>query len=230
MPVGDAGPPTGAAAAWLPFVGAVIGALSGAAALLVARASPALGVATAFGLSLVLSGAIHLDGFADSCDALFANVGVERRLEIFRDPRHGTFALAGCAVAVVVWVAALASIAPVHYPALLAQVGAAARWGAVVHLLSAPHARPGDRSPAFAQRPPATVLLVELLLLIAAATFFVAPRSGALAATIVAFVAATAAVTFARRRLAGAVVGDVYGFAIVAAEVAGPVAYALTAR
>src|SRR3712207_3561507 len=43
----------------------------------------------------MLTGALHFDGFLDSCDGLFGYRTVERRLEIMRDSRVGSFAVAG---------------------------------------------------------------------------------------------------------------------------------------
>ncbi len=40
---------------------------------------------------LFLTGGIHLDGLADSCDGLFSNRPKERILEIMKDPHIGTF-------------------------------------------------------------------------------------------------------------------------------------------
>ena len=42
-----------------------------------------------------VSGGIHLDGFADTCDALASNAGPERRGEILKDPHTGAFAVIG---------------------------------------------------------------------------------------------------------------------------------------
>ena len=44
---------------------------------------------------LALTGALHFDGFLDSCDGLFGYHPSERRLEIMRDSRVGTFGVAG---------------------------------------------------------------------------------------------------------------------------------------
>jgi adenosylcobinamide-GDP ribazoletransferase len=41
----------------------------------------------------LLTGALHLDGLADSADAAFASVSRARRLEILRDVHHGTFGI-----------------------------------------------------------------------------------------------------------------------------------------
>jgi adenosylcobinamide-GDP ribazoletransferase len=44
---------------------------------------------------LLTTGALHFDGFLDSCDGLFGYRTPERRLEIMRDSRVGSFAVAG---------------------------------------------------------------------------------------------------------------------------------------
>ena len=82
MPVGVADAPQADALAWLPLVGAVTGALAGTAGWLVSLVAPhPLAAAAAFAAVLVLTGAIHLDGFLDCCDALFAPVPLAQRLE-----------------------------------------------------------------------------------------------------------------------------------------------------
>ena len=42
-----------------------------------------------------LTGALHLDGWADCCDALFVPVDRARSLEIMKDPRVGGFGVVG---------------------------------------------------------------------------------------------------------------------------------------
>lgn len=43
------------------------------------------------------TGALHLDGFADVCDAFLCSTSVERRLEIMKDSRLGTFGVTAVA-------------------------------------------------------------------------------------------------------------------------------------
>ena len=229
LPDGTASAPDANAVAWLPFVGAVIGALSGLAGELPARRSHPLGVALAFALSLALSGAIHFDGFADACDALFAPVPVARRLEIFKDPRHGTFALAGALAVGAIWLAALAGIAPAAYPPVLALAGAAARFGAIVHMRYTAHARSTTPSAAFTHRPPIAVLALDVMLVCALVASTGNGWPSGVLATATALVVAALAVAWARGRLDGAVVGDVFGFAIVLAEASALAAFSLSA-
>ncbi|HEX3465480.1 MAG TPA: adenosylcobinamide-GDP ribazoletransferase [Candidatus Elarobacter sp.] len=217
VPVGAAGSPDALAMAWLPFVGAVLGAIAGGLALLVdAHAPHAFAVATAFGAMIVLTGALHVDGFLDVCDAAFARVTVERRFAILKDPSHGTFAAAGFAVLVVGWLAALWSLPGSVYPFALASVAASARWGSVVHALYAPYGG-GASTNAFTARPPLALIALGLVL-IAALAWPLGVR-GAWSA-IAAVVTAALAIAFARGRFGGALTGDAYGFAICISEVA----------
>lgn len=45
--------------------------------------------------SIVLTRGLHLDGWADICDALFSTQDVQRRREILKDSRLGTFGVVG---------------------------------------------------------------------------------------------------------------------------------------
>ncbi len=83
-----------------PLIGAVIGLLC----LLWERLSlllafPPLLQAAGFCLIPVLiTGGIHLDGYADTCDALASRASIQRRQEILKDPHLGAFAAIRLAV------------------------------------------------------------------------------------------------------------------------------------
>lgn len=84
------------AARYFPFVGLLIGTLTGAVfwtASLLLPSIAAAGVALAFGV--LLTGALHEDGFSDCCDGLGGGATRERALEIMRDSRLGTYGAAG---------------------------------------------------------------------------------------------------------------------------------------
>jgi adenosylcobinamide-GDP ribazoletransferase len=211
-------PPDAASLAALPLVGAVLGGLAGLAAWGVSFVAPAALVpALAFALTIVLSGAIHIDGFLDCCDAAFASVPPERRLEILKDPRHGTFAVAGMAALTVLWLSALAALPAARLPALLAFSGAAARWAVVLNALFVPYARGGAVTRAFESRPSAWLLALEGLAL-AACAVALAPWLWALLALAAAL--ALGLGSWLKRVFGGGLVGDAYGFSIVCVEVA----------
>lgn len=46
-------------------------------------------------IPIVLSGGIHMDGFCDTCDALFSRRGKEEKLRILKDSTCGSFAVIG---------------------------------------------------------------------------------------------------------------------------------------
>jgi len=79
-----------------PAVGLFVGGVS---ALVLALGHAAFGAPVAVGLSMVASvlvtGAFHEDGFADTCDALGGAVGRERALEIMKDSRIGAYGAVG---------------------------------------------------------------------------------------------------------------------------------------
>ena len=77
-----------------PLVGAVIGLICwGWSALCGCLALPALlrGAGQCL-LPVLLTGGIHLDGYADTCDALASHAPPEKKQEILRDPHLGAFA------------------------------------------------------------------------------------------------------------------------------------------
>jgi adenosylcobinamide-GDP ribazoletransferase len=74
-----------------PLVGAAIGALTGGVAVLLHPALPSfLAAAIAVAVSVLVTGALHVDALADTFDAAGARTR-EQALEIMRDPRLGTF-------------------------------------------------------------------------------------------------------------------------------------------
>ena len=95
---------------FFPLVGAGIGAVTGLTAILLhERLSSFLAAALAVAVSLLLTGALHVDALADTADALGAS-SRERALEIMRDSHVGSFGAAAVAVVLIVKVAAIAQL------------------------------------------------------------------------------------------------------------------------
>jgi adenosylcobinamide-GDP ribazoletransferase len=217
LPVGKRGPPSADALAALPYVGALVGALVGAIAWGASYIfSEPLVTAVAFAAFIVLTGALHVDGFLDTCDALFASVTPQRRLDILKDPRHGTFAVAGFAVVVVIWLAAVQGIPAAELPAVFAFSAALARWAAVLNALIFPAAREAPNSPALASKPPVFVVGMTGVLLGAAGWCF------GISYIVLVPIAAGLALALGRalRTAFGGLTGDLYGFVIVLFEAA----------
>lgn len=132
------------ASRYFPLVGVLVGAVSGGAYLL-ARLLWTDGVAAllAVGAALLLTGALHEDGLADTADSLGGTTPA-RRLEIMKDSRIGTYGVCALALALALKVTALASLpAVMAVPALVAAAGGA-RLACVLAMALLPYA--GERA------------------------------------------------------------------------------------
>jgi adenosylcobinamide-GDP ribazoletransferase len=124
------GLPDFARAAWaIPLVGALIGgcgALIGLGAYLVGLSTTLAAILTIATLAIV-TGAFHEDGLADSCDGLWGGATRERRLEIMKDSRVGTYGATALALSLALRAFALAEIFRLTGPsALVIVIGIAA--------------------------------------------------------------------------------------------------------
>lgn len=85
--------------AYLPLVGLIIGGIEALVYYLSLRIfSPNIATLFVIIAHLVVTGAIHLDGFGDTIDGLFSGRSKERILEIMKDSRVGTFGALGLIV------------------------------------------------------------------------------------------------------------------------------------
>ncbi|VVE19619.1 MULTISPECIES: adenosylcobinamide-GDP ribazoletransferase [Pandoraea] len=118
-----------AATRYFPLVGVFVGAV--AALLTVAMGclwSPALAIALGLAASVLLTGAFHEDGLADSVDAFGGAFARERVLEIMHDSRIGTYG------AVALWLALA-----IKWQALV-DIQRAAGWSGFAVVLIGAHA------------------------------------------------------------------------------------------
>jgi len=89
--------------ACLPAVGLVIGALWLLTAYLcgVWNVHPALGAAFVAVVPAIVTGAIHIDGYMDTADAVLSWRPLEKRLQILKDPHVGSFAVIALAALII---------------------------------------------------------------------------------------------------------------------------------
>ena len=197
----------GQAVGYYPLVGSLMGAILVGADALLGRIFPAQ-VQTALLLALwvLLSGALHLDGFLDACDGLLGGFTPESRLEIMRDERVGGFALAGGILLFLVKFSALEA-APARAAALML-APTLGRWGMSAAIIAFPYARPqGLGRDAKDQATWRQVLLATVTALVVA---WLAAGWPGLAAIVVAALVVWAGARFSLRRIPG-LTGDIYG-------------------
>jgi cobalamin 5'-phosphate synthase/cobalamin synthase len=132
------------ATAWYPLVGFVLGTILAGLGWLAGQLwSPGVAAAIVLVAWVSLTGALHLDGFVDCCDALLAPVSKERRLEILRDVHVGAFGIVGAILLLLTKYVALAALAAeVRLPALVL-VPVLARWAMTAAVVLYPYARTG---------------------------------------------------------------------------------------
>ncbi|WP_089976987.1 adenosylcobinamide-GDP ribazoletransferase [Luteibacter sp. UNCMF331Sha3.1] len=124
---------------WYPLVGATIGLLLTGAAMLL-HGMPALPAAAVLLVGWVaITGALHLDGLADSADAWIGGMGDrERTLAIMKDPRSGPAGVVALVLVLLLKFAALATLANAWWLLLPPLLG---RGAIVAWFLSTPYVR-----------------------------------------------------------------------------------------
>ena len=207
--VGD----SGRASVWYPFVGLVLGALTWLAwkgATLVFPPAVA-GIVTLL-VWVLLSGGLHLDGLADCCDGLLASTSMERRLEIMKDPRLGTFAVLGLILVLFLKAATLASLnSGTSFGILLA--ASLARW-CILPAGMMPLARPSGMGADFASGFQRSFMIWGAIVPLGTAIFL--GVRGALA-ILIGVVTVVLISRFAISRIGG-VTGDVFGLIVEVVE------------
>lgn len=118
---------------------------------------------------ICLTGALHIDGLADSGDGLFSHKPAKKVLEIMRDSRIGSMGMVTVLVVLLVKVGALASIDN-HRFVMLLLIPAFARMGLVFAMVHLPYLRKTDglAGPFFVEKPPVLFVIAMVVLIIAA--------------------------------------------------------------
>lgn len=221
----------GSFAGCFPLAGWVVGAILFLPAWMRLRLAPDGGVpwpgplATAallLGLWAWATGALHLDGWADTCDGCFTAASREKRLAIMADPRLGGFGVTGLSLFLLLKFAATASLSGIATasapPFALLAAPVAARWGATLALCrtSVPLANPAGM--AARMREGLTTFQPILATLFLAPLFLLDPRTAAIA-VLASLGTTTALLAFAKRQLGG-ITGDILGAIIELSEAA----------
>ena len=219
LPVGVANPTDAEISrsrGWYPFVGLFYGLMLVGLANLLATLSPLLSL-TLLGAALlviipeVVNRFLHLDGLMDFCDAMWGGHTVERRLEIMRDSRVGSFAVAGCFSVLLIKFAALSTLTLSGW-----QLGAllvfpmVSRWTMTMLLTAFPYGRrEGIGSAFFAGNRPwlATALAMFSVAVVSWLTLSVVGIS----VLVVCSLLAVGLGFWSARKLGGGLTGDCYG-------------------
>lgn len=201
-------PDLGRSIPWFPTIGALVGVAVGAvAAGMMELVPPTVAAAVAVLFGVLLTGAFHEDGLADTADA-FGGWTPERRREILKDSRHGSYGVAAMCATVLLRVVCVASLGPATAFASLVAAHALGRGAAVgVMGTAAPLPEPGLGADAAR-----TVTRSRALVGVASAIAFTALATGWWAAPFaLAALAGAVVIALVARRSFGGVSGDLLG-------------------
>lgn len=203
-----------------PLVGLVVGGLA-AICWLVFREMGLQPLPAAFltvAAMVLMTGALHEDGLADVADGAGAGSNLERRLEIMRDSRIGTYGVLAVILSVGLRVSALAAFAdPAHGAAALVAAHVGARSGLPMVMARLGHARKDGLSVS-AGRPDEQSAWIAIGIGILLMMIFAGIGAG-LAAALAAAIVVLAGARWAQIRLGGQT-GDVLGALEQLAEIA----------
>ncbi len=214
--IGRGSQPSRSAAPWFGLVGALIGWCVGATWWGANEIwSPFLAALLAVAADLVLTGALHADGLADTADGLLPHAPRERRLEIMRQPDVGAFGVVVLSIALLVRASSLAAIEPDIV--MLTALWALSRACITVVMVAVPYARDGGlATPFLGGFRTVAVAAGSVMALVIAAMWWRAGWLGV--ATTLSVPVAVAALAMLAVRRVGGFTGDILGAGIFAGE------------
>ena len=199
----------GRSAVYFPIVGVVIGLILAAINYVFSLILPSTVVVVLLvAATAVLSGALHLDGLADTLDGMAGHRTAEERLEIMRDSRIGGFGAIGVALFLLVEYVALNSIPGDMRMYILILAPTLSRWAMLNAIFVFPYARPSGLGRAFKDAVgwPQFIIATAFSLIVSGVLF----RLAGLAIMAGVWVITVLVSVYLKRQLKG-LTGDTYG-------------------
>ena len=212
---------------YFPAVGAVLGIIYSLVIAILFWIMPDANIfigAIGFCTAIILTGAIHCDGLADSADGLFSGRDKDKILEIMKDSRAGSFAVVSLILVAILNISALAELARISVIWICAAIYSAPIIGrlAMVYVIKKfPYARPAGIGKAFSIYATNKIFLIALIetilfllpiILLDAKIFLIS-----MSAMIISIIFANCAGKFSTKKIGG-VTGDIYGAVEILAE------------
>lgn len=219
-------------AKYMPLVGALVGAIAGVSIIVAAIFLPEpLPAIVGLVIAIAVTGALHEDGLADTVDAFGGGKTRERRFEIMKDSRIGTYGTLALISVLALKGVALVAVDPASAALVMIAGHAGARLASVLTMWMLPHAGDGNSkvSQKTSEMTLAEVSIAVLLGLIPG--LILLPPAAFTVATLAALAVAAVAALIAKCKIDG-YTGDVLGaveqifetafFIATAAVIAGP--------
>ncbi|MBA7495782.1 Adenosylcobinamide-GDP ribazoletransferase [subsurface metagenome] len=164
----------------------------------------------------VISGALHLDGLADTCDGIAGGKTPEERWQVMRDSRVGSFGIVGVCCLLLVKYISLNNVPETLLMATLVLMPVVSRWAMVYAIFVYPYAKPSGLGKVFKQG--VNWLKFVMATLIALAVAVILARLAGLAIMVGIWIIVVIMATYLKRKFSG-LTGDTYGAINEVAEV-----------
>ena len=165
---------------------------------------------------VVISGALHVDGFVDTCDGIAGHKRVEDRWQVMHDSRAGGFGIVGVCCLLLVKYISLNSVPEPLLMATLVLMPVVSRWAMVYAVFAYPYAKPSGLGKVFKQG--ASWHRFIMATLIALVVAVVLARLAGLAIMLGIWIIVIAMAAYLKGKFAG-LTGDNYGAINEVAEV-----------
>jgi len=206
----------GRSAGYFPLIGLIIGLILSGLAWLFDLLLPALADALLLVAMVILTGAMHLDGLADTCDGIAGHKTPEERWRVMRDSRAGAFGIVGVVLLLLVKYVSLNNIPQVSLMSTLILMSVVSRWAMTYAIFAYPYARESGMGKALKQGTNWLRFTVATLITVAVAAGLA--RLTGLAVILVIWLVTTLMATYFKNKFAG-LTGDNYGALNEIAEV-----------
>jgi len=168
-------------------------------------------------VSLVaISGALHLDGFVDTCDGIAGHKTPEERWKVMSDSRAGAFGIIGACCLLLVKYVTLNSVPEASLMATLVLMPMVSRWAMVYAVFAYPYAKPSGLGKVLKQEDRWYRFVMATLIALAVA--IVLAQVMGLAIMLGIWIIVMAMAVYLKRKFAG-LTGDTYGAINEVAEV-----------
>ncbi len=202
---------------YFPIVGLLIGLFLAGIAYLSAPITPLVTSALILIAWVVVTGGIHLDGFADTCDGFYGNRPKEDILRIMRDSRVGTMGAVSVTLILLFKFAILSSIRSEDLWKVLIITVVFARWSQVFACSTSKYARDEGKAKYFIEYAKKTDMFIGALFILIVNWFLMGAKGVILFALLVATIFLF--IQYVKRKIGG-MTGDTIGATNEIAEAA----------
>ncbi len=176
---------------------------------------------------VVISGALHLDGFVDTCDGIAGHKTPEERWRVMNDSRAGAFGIIGVVLLLLVKYVSLNSLPELWLMPTLVLMPMIGRWTMVYAVFAYPYAKPSGLGRLFKQGVRWQRFVIATLIALVVA--FVLAQLTGLAIMLGIWIMVMVMASYMKRKFSG-LTGDTYGAINEVAEVCVLILISLLAR